>query len=163
MSRQERIRRANLFALALLALGSTQMVGYVVGSARLRELGAATVVAPMPTMFSDMNGVESFASEFTVGYWEPNGTEHFLRITPELYDRLGGPYDRRNVYGAALSRAPRLPEAMWTPVLCYALGKTGPLRRELGLKPEHRDLTIAIRTKTRGRSDSWTFAPGCTR
>lgn len=163
MGRQERIRRANILALALLALGSMQMVGYVAGSGRLRTLGAASVMAPMPKVFADVNGLETFASDFTVGYWEPNGTEHFLRITPELYERLGGPYSRRTVYAAGLAYAPRLPEKLWSPVLCYGLGKTGPLRRELGLKPEYRDLAVAIRTKTRGRSDSWTFAPGCTR
>ena len=161
--RRERIRRANLFALGLLAIGSLQMIGYAVGSDTLRALGAATTMAPMPKVFSDVDGLETFASEFTLGYWEPNGTEHSLVITPEVYAKLGGPYNRRNVYGAALSYAPRMPESLWTPVYCYGLAKDGPLRREIGLKREQRDIAITIRTRTRGRTDSWTFAPSCTR
>lgn len=163
LDRRLRIHRANVIALALLAIGSVQMVGYVAGSDVLRGLGAATTMAPMPKVFSDVNGLETFASEFTLGYWEPNGTEHSLTITPELYAQLDGPYNRRNVYGAALSYAPRMPASLWTPVFCYGLGKQGPLRREIGMRPEQRDVAITIRTKTRGRKDSWTFAPGCTR
>ena len=144
-------------------MGSLQMIGYVAGSDTLRGFAAATTMAPMPKVFSDVNGLETFASEFTLNYWEPNGTEDSLRITPDVYARIGGPYNRRNVYGAALSYAPRMPEALWTSVYCYGLAKQGPLRREIGLRPEQRDMAITIRTKTRGRHDSWTFAPSCTR
>ncbi len=147
----------------LLAIGSTQFIGSALHSTRLRNFGAATVMAPMPQSLGDNMGLETFASEFTLGYWEPNGTEHSLKITPELFAQVEGPYARRAMYYNALAFAPRLPDALWTPVLCFGLGKKGPLRRELGLRPEQRDLTLSIRTHTRGRNDSWTFAPSCTR
>jgi len=163
LARRDRIRRGNIAALILLAIGSTQFIGSALHSTRLKSLGAATVIAPMPRLFGDEKGLETFASEFTVGYWEPNGTEHSLRITPELFAQVEGPYARRTMYYNALASAPRLPDALWTPVLCYGLGKKGPLRREIGLRPEQRDLALTIRTRTRGRNDSWTFAPSCTR
>jgi len=157
------IHRANVVALCLLAVGSLQMLGYMTGSARLGSVAAATAIAPLPNVYGDVNGLEPFASEFTVGYWAPNGTEHTLVITPEIYAQVGGPHARRSVYSAALSYAPRLPETLWTPVFCYGLAKDGPLRREIGLRPDLRDLAVTIRTRTRGRHDTWTFAPSCTR
>lgn len=163
LDRRQRIHRANVLALSVLAIGSLQMIGHVVGSDSLRRLGAATAMAPLPREFSDVNGLEPFASELTMGYWEPNGTEHALAITPEVYANVEGPYSRRAVYATALSLAPRIPASLLTPVWCHGLAKTGPVRREIGLRPEQRDLALIIRTRTRGRRDSWTFAPGCTR
>jgi len=160
---KQRIRRANIIALAILALGSLQMIGFIVGSNRLRGFAAATTMAPMPNAFGDVNGLETFASEFTFNYWELNGTEHSLRITPEVYDRVAGPYNRRSVYAAALANAPRMPQALLASVYCYGMARQGPLRREIGLRPEQRDIVLNIRTRTRGRHDLWTFAPGCTR
>ena len=77
------------------------MTGYITGSVVLRGIGAATAASPLPKVFSDVDGLETFASEFTLRYRDANGivTEHV--ITPELYGRLGGPTT------AATSTAPR--------------------------------------------------------
>ncbi len=155
--------RRNAAALVLLVLGSLHMIGYVTGSRALRGLGAASAMSPAPKVFSDVDGLETFASEFTLGYRGTDGAPLSLRITPELYGRLGGPYNRRNVYGAALSYAPRLPVPLWTAVYCYGMAPApgGPLRHELGIPDGARDVTISIRTRTRGRTDQWTYAPIC--
>ena len=155
------LKRRNIIALILLALGFTQMLGAVTGIAPLRGLGAASAMAPNPKVFSDVDGLETFASDFTLSYRDSTGTAKSLTITPELYGRLGGPYNRRNVYGAALSYAPRLPEPLWTSVYCHGFAPAGPLRSELGLSPRDSDIRITIRTRTRGRSDQWTYAPAC--
>ena len=155
------VRWRNCAALALLALGSIQMVGHLTGSRVLRGLGAASAMAPLPKVFSDVDELETFASEFTLSYRLADGSRRSLRVTPEVYGRLGGPYNRRNVYGAALSYAPRLPEPLWTAVYCYGMAPAGPLRRELGIPADAGDLSISIRTLTRGRHDQWTFAPAC--
>ena len=140
-----------------------QMTGYLTGSVALRGIGAATAASPLPKVFSDVDGLETFASEFTLRYRKPDGTVIEMAITPELYGRLGGPYNRRNVYGAALSYAPRLPRELWEPVFCYGLAADGPLRAELGLGSGVSDISVTIRTRTRGRSDAWTLEPSCTR
>ena len=155
------VRWQNAAALLLLALGSLQMVGYLTGSRALRGVGAASAMSPLPKVFSDVDGLETFASEFTLRYRLADGAPAALRITPEVYSRLGGPYNRRNVYGAALSYAPRLPEPLWTAVYCYGLAPDGPLRRELGIPADADRFSISIRTLTRGRHDQWTFAPVC--
>lgn len=142
-------------ALALGLAACTQMLAAVMGWTALRGLAAAWGFAPNPKVFSDVAGLETFASEFSVA--TPAGP---VVLGPERYQDLKGPYQRRNVYGAALSYAPRLPEAQWQAVYCYGLREGGPLRTELGL-PERGALRIMIKTKTAGRSDQWLLDPPC--
>lgn len=156
------IRRRNAIAAFLVFIGSFQMVGYLTGRRALRGIGAASVISPLPKVFSDVDGLETFASEFWLRYRRADGVRDSVRVTSEIYGQLGGPYNRRNVYGAALSYAPRLPERLWTSVYCYGMAPRGPLRRELGFRADDREFSIRIRTLTRGRSDTWTFEPACT-
>jgi hypothetical protein len=156
------LRWRNRAALAICLVGCLQMMGSVIGSVALRGIGAATAASPLPKVFSDVDGLETFASEFRLRYRGPDGTLVEMPITPALYGRLAGPYNRRNVYGAALSYAPRLPRELWEPVYCYGLAPGGPLRTELGIDPGATDISVTIRTRTRGRSDVWTLKAACT-
>lgn len=156
-------KTANIAALVLSVVGCAQMAGYLAGSRSLRGIGAATMIAPFPKVFSDVDGLETFASEFTLRWREEDGAPRELRLTPELYARLGGAYNRRNVYGAALSYSPRLPEPLWQAVFCYGFGPDGPLRREFGLAAGARDIAVEIHTRTNGRNDRWLLQPPCTR
>ncbi|MGC4072491.1 MAG: hypothetical protein QM760_08240 [Nibricoccus sp.] len=153
--------RANVLALIVTAVGCTQMAGYLIESRPLRGIGAASCVAPMPKVFSDVNGLETFASEFQLTWKDSSGKSVVLPLTPELYGQLGGPYNRRNVYGAALSYAPRMPEPLWTTVFCYAFKPDGLLRREFGVPADATELTVVIRTRTKNRNDVWTLSPAC--
>lgn len=154
-------RWRNVAAAGVAVLGSLQMAGYIFDSDALRGIGAASAVAPMPKVFSDVDGLETFASVFTLRYRESSEAVKELAITPGVYGRLSGPYNRRNVYGAALSYAPRLPAALWESVFCFGLAPGGPLRTELGLSDTASDVTVVIETRTAGRSDRWTLAPTC--
>ena len=149
--------RRNLAAVVILAIGLLQMAGEVCGSRTLRGIGAATVAAPSPKVFCDVAGLEAFASTFTLRGETHGGVAFEQRITPELYAGLGGPYNRRNAYGAALSFAPRLPEPIWHSVARYGLREGGPLRRELGLPEDIARVHVRIQTQTRGRDDVWEF------
>jgi hypothetical protein len=155
--------RRNLLAIALLVFGCLQMAGYLADAPALRGIGAASAAAPFPKVFSDVEGYETFAADFTLRGLDEAGEPFELEFTPELYSRLAGPYNRRNVYGAALSYAPRLPEKLWESVWCHGLGPAGPLRRELGLPTGAHALEMTIQTRTDGRNDSWRLSPSCTR
>jgi len=137
------------------------MIGHLVGSRALRGLGAASCISPWPKVFSDVNGLETFASSFELKGFDGKGHAFSVPITAELYQQLEGAYNRRNVYGAALSYGPRLPEPLWSSVFCYGFSENGPLRRELGLPEGARDVAVTIRTKTRGRNDVWVLKPEC--
>ena len=145
----------NAAALIVLGLGLLQMAGEACGSRALKGIGAATAAAPLPKVFCDVAGLEPFASTFTLIGETRSGSRFETQITPELYARLSGPYNRRNAYGAALSFAPRLPETMWHSVARYGLREGGPLRAELGLPGDTSRLRVRIATQTRGRDDVW--------
>ena len=151
-------------AWAIVALGIVglfQMAGDMIGNKPLKGIGACLAVSPFPKVFSDVKGLETFASDFSLAYQLPDGSEVSSAITPEFYQRLTGPYNRRNVYGAALSYAPRMPQPLWESVFCFGLKPGGPLRREFGIPVDARRLRVLITTKTQGRSDTWTLQPAC--
>jgi len=66
-------------------------------------------------------------------------------MTPELYGRLRGPYNRRNVYGAVLAGGPVVPPPLREPVIQYALCDGAPLLRELGMPVERRATPPVVR------------------
>ena len=152
------LRWTNRIAKVLLAIGLMQMTGFVTGSRIVRGLGAATAASPLPKVFSDVRGHETFAADFAILY-EANGAMVRVPITPELYARLRGPYNRRNVYGAALSYGPRLPRDLWESVFRYGFQPGGPFQKELGIPRDARNVRVEIRTRTRGRKDVWILQP----
>lgn len=160
MTRADRLRTTT--ALALLGLSLLNMLGDALDLPKLKGLASLTAASPLPKVFSDVRGLETYASEFTLLIEEPGQPARDVPITPELYAKLSGAYNRRNVYGAALSYAPRLPEPLWQQVFCFALRPGGPLRREMQL-PDHPEtrIRVSLRTRTRGRSDAWILDPPC--
>ena len=159
ISHQRALSRRNWAAVIVGAVACFQMAGYFAGSTPMRGIGAATTIAPYTKVFSDVDGYEPFASKFTLQFRDAGGTFVETGITPELASRFGGPYNRRNMYGAALSYAPRLPASLWQPVFCHGL-VSGPLRAELGLAGAS-DISVTIRTRTKGRNGVWRLEPQC--
>jgi hypothetical protein len=151
----------NVAAAVLLAAGSLQLAGHLLGVPAIRGVGAATAAAPFPKVFSDVRGFETFSARFTLVYETPGGVTVEREVTPELYGRLRGPYWRRNVYGAALSYGPRLPREVWEPVFCFGLRPGGPLRTDLDVPEDALRPRVRIETKTRGRDDAWVLEPAC--
>lgn len=146
-------------SIAILCVGSLQMLGYLLENTALRGIGAACGFAPYTKVFCDVDGFETFAAKFSLALTDENGETEIVEVTPEFYRQLEGPYNRRNVYGAALSYAPRMPEELWHSVFCY--GFNGPLREEFGIGDEVSEISILIQTRTKGRDDSWSFTPPC--
>src|SRR5262249_31337151 len=132
----------NKAAAFLLAVGLLQMTGDLiersvsepVGRA-LKGVGAATTASPAPKVFSSVRGLETYSTRFYLEWTDRDGSGHSLPVTPEVYARLRGPYNRRNVYGAALAYGPVLPPELRDPVMRYALCGDPPLLRELGVDP----------------------------
>jgi hypothetical protein len=151
----KRIDWRNLLAVGLLVFGFSQMLGDLTGNRILKGLGAASVVAPSPKVFCDINGVEPFASTFTVTICDRETKVGV--ITPEIYRSLRGPYNRRNVYGAAIAGAPLLPERLRQQVLGYAFAPNGPLGQQLPIT-SGANVWLDVRSNTRGRTQHWRFS-----
>jgi hypothetical protein len=129
--------RASVF---LLVIGLLQMTGDLLRIPQLKGLAAATGASPAPKVFSSVKGLETFTSDFYIEWKDRNGAVNVTKLTPELYSRIQGPYNRRNVFGAALSYAPVLAgdfrtRPMYDAVVRYALCRPAPLLREMGIDP----------------------------
>jgi hypothetical protein len=128
-------------ATFLLLLGLAQMTGHGLGIDGLRAAGAVTAASPAPKVFTEVRGYETFSKRFVIVWTDPQGRERRETITPEMYSRLDGPYNRRNVYGAAIAYGPVMPPRLRDPALRAAL--SGSVLRELGFNPdEMRDVRV---------------------
>jgi hypothetical protein len=130
----------NRAAAILLTVGLLRIAGDVLHVPALQAVGAVTGASPAPKVFSSVQGLETFSSEFFIEWTDRSGTAHSLKLTPEVYERVQGPYNRRNVFGAALAYAPVLESdgrtrEMFDSVVGYALCSRAPLLREIGIDP----------------------------
>ncbi len=146
-SKTSGVSRATIGAVLLLILALSQMAAGLAGCEPLREAVAGTGAAPYPKVFCDKDGYEAFAMDFELVGIDAASREHRVLMTPEAYERMRGPYNRRNVYGAALAFAPRLDDELRDEVVDYAFRRDGGLRRELGLPDDLVRLHIRITPK----------------
>jgi len=145
-----------LFAL-LLFIGLMQMCGDLTGLLVLKGIGAATGASPAPKVFSAVKGLETFSTRFYIDWTDLTSQSHTLEITPEVYAQLKGPYNRRNIYGAALAYGPILSsnprtEAMFDSVLRYSFCGSAPLLMELGIDTS--DLSGSVRVRLEPKDPS---------
>ena len=160
MNRQNS-KTANIFAALLLVWGCSAMIGEIFHLPTIKGLGLATCAAPYTKVFcqatSRANGIpfETFAADFTLEYQQPNGTVTSLPITPEMYQNLRGPYQRRNVYGAVLAYGPALPQKIQQATFSYALESPGLIRGEFGIPDDATHVIVKMKTTSRGPSHQW--------
>jgi hypothetical protein len=134
------VTRDRAAAASLLLLGSLGMIGHGIGSDALKGLAAMTCASPAPKVFSAVKGLETYSTKFLIEWIDHQGAPQSVLLTPELYARLEGPYNRRNVYGAVLAFGPVLvseprTRRMWESVMQHAACGERPLLRELGIDP----------------------------
>lgn len=133
----------------LLVLGLLKMAGDATGIVALQGVGAASGASPAPKVFSAVQGFETYSSRFLLEWRAKDGTDHRVALTPELSSRLRGPYNRRNVYGAALAYGPVLASSertrpLFESVLRHGLCGKAPLLRELGIDPRAVDGLVSV-------------------
>lgn len=146
-------------AAGLLALGLAQMAGDRLGIDALKALAAATGASPAPKVFSAVRGLETYSTRFSLEWTDRNGAQRVLELTPEVYARLRGPYNRRNVFGAVLAYGPILAtdartRGMYDSVAHYALCGDAPILRELGVDPETVAGGVSVRLRPRDGSST---------
>jgi hypothetical protein len=155
----------NKTAFGLLLIGLMQMTGDLLeraGAASagrpIKGVGAATTASPAPKVFSAVHGLETFSTRFTLEWRDRDGRSQSLPLTPEVYARVRGPYNRRNVYGAVLAYGPVLAtdertRPLFESVARYALCGDAPLLRELGVDPAEVAGAVRVRYEPRAGSD----------
>jgi len=146
--------------IAVIFIGFLQSIGYLTGLKPIRDLGIITSASPLPIVFTEVKGVETFASDFYVQWTNKNKQIEQLKITPAMYSMLKGPYNRRNIYGAAIAYGPVLPNKLLQPILEYSLCQNI-LRDELGIPYTGDSISILIKTRTKNRADQWILEASC--
>ena len=134
----------------LLLLGLLQMAGALFNQPLLSGFGAATNASPHPKVFSAVKGLETYSTDFFIEWHDLDGKFHSMQLTPALYAMIRGPYNRRNVYGAALAYGPVLASSekarpMFEAILNYSLRGEAPLLRELGINPASVVYPVVVR------------------
>lgn len=132
-----------LLLLALCTLGCAQMLADVLGMAPVKALAQATQMSPAMKVFTAQSNYETYAAEFYIGSWDEHMVYREILLDRSRYQRLQGPYNRRNVYGAAFSYGPLLANnprtaQMVQSVLRHALCDPGSAAAELGLPVSER-------------------------
>jgi hypothetical protein len=150
-----------IIGFLLILTGLLQCIGYIIQSKTIKGIGAATAASPLPIVFTEVKGVETFASAFILELETSTGEAKKINITPEIYSGLNGPYNRRNVYGAAFAYGPVLPDEIWRSVLEYGFCKGGTLARELGLNNDPLSVKVHIISKTKEQNRSWFLNINC--
>ena len=141
--------RAKSILVLLVALGTLQIVADVLGLPRLKAVFAATQVSPAMKVFTAHQGYETQAARFAITWFDADGDAQRLNVDPEIYRNVSGPYNRRNVYGAALAYGPLLRadpklRPMQESVMHYAFCSPGALRSALGIPRDAADLKIHV-------------------
>ena len=98
----------NVLFSILVAVSFLQIIGFSLGIKGVRGLGLATVASPLPLVFSHFRGHETFAAKFSLELYKDDRLLKTVKIDSALYSKLKGPYNRRNVFGAAFAYGPYL-------------------------------------------------------
>lgn len=135
-------------AFALGSLGLLHMAADLAGLTKFKAVLAATTLAPAPKVFSAINGFETFSNRFLLSF-DSDGSERRTEVTANRYQRLEGPYNRRNVYGAALAYGPVLTQSergkiLFDAVARYAFCRPTGILTELGFHSSVRPQRITI-------------------
>lgn len=125
-------------ALFLMILSLLQMSGDIFNVPALKAIGASFGASPAPKVFSSIDGLETFSSEFYLTWQDKQGIWQKQKLTPELAKKFKGPYNRRNVYGAILSYGPvfsknAILKPAYEAILSYAASEKGSFFKELGI------------------------------
>ncbi len=172
---RERIRTSLI--VALIAVGSLQCIGWAIGNKTIQGLGFMTAASPLPLVFTQVRGVETFAQDFATTLVFDDGQEIHLEITPKLYSQLGGAYNRRNTYGVAFSYGPtfaigKSPQEqsqdqglkMTDAIIRYGFCNDGPLRKSFAEELSTAKLlriTLHAHSRTAGRKSTWLRTVEC--
>ena len=153
-----------VFSILVILIGSLSMLGTVTGLTPVKGIGFMTTASPLPLVFSKFRGVENFSSDYYMDIRYRSGETESMKITAEMYERSGGPYNRRNPYGAVLAYGPMLTSPneiiLRDKVMQYSACGKGSFMRELGLSKPIEHIKVTVKSKT-SEKPVWNFEVDC--
>lgn len=153
-----------IFSVLVILIGSLSMLGSVTSLDPVKGIGFMTTASPLPLVFSKFRGVENFSSDYFMDIRYKDGTTESMKITPEMYEKSQGPYNRRNPYGAVLAYGPMLTKPneiiLRDKVMQYSACGQGTFMKEMGITKPIGHIKVTLNSKTTARS-VWNFEVNC--
>ncbi len=118
--------------LLLVGIGCLRFLWYFTGWFPLLRLGAQSVAAPLPIVFSGEGGSVSVSVRFALRVETALGETIEIDGRPGFHARIRGPFQRAQVYTAQFLYAQPVNRVRDT-ILGFGLCDRGPLARELGI------------------------------
>lgn len=159
MSKLEKI-----FSVLIILIGSLSMIGTLTSIDPIKGIGFMSTASPLPLVFSKFRGVENFSSDYYMDVRFRDGETISMKLTPEIYERAGGPYNRRNPYGAVLAYGPMLTKPneiiLRDKVMQYSACGQGTFMREIGITKPIEHINVTVKSKTVAKP-VWNFEVNC--
>ena len=157
-------KKEKFFSGLVILIGSLSMLGTVSGLDPVKGIGFMSTASPLPLVFSKFRGVENLSSDYYMDIRFRNGSTQSMKITPEIYDRAKGPYNRRNPYGAVLAYGPMLTKSneiiLRDNVMEYSACGKGSFMREIGVTEPIEHINVTVKSKTVAKP-VWNFEVNC--
>ncbi len=152
------------FSGLVILIGSLSMVGTIAKLDPVKGIGFMTTASPLPLVFSKFRDVENFSSDYYMDIRFKNGETTSFKVTPEIYERAKGPYNRRNPYGAVLAYGPMLTKPneliLRDKVMQYSACGQGTFMREIGISKPIEHINVTVKSKTLAKP-VWNFEVNC--
>jgi sterol desaturase/sphingolipid hydroxylase (fatty acid hydroxylase superfamily) len=146
-------------ASLVIGIGLVQTIGYCSGKETIKGLGFVTCSSPLPIVFTEVKGVETFSLYYHLTILTESNDTIRIDLDPQTYSKLKGPYNRRNIYGAAFGYGPVLPEKQRNAILHYAFfDEQFGIAKEFGIAEPISSVEIITRSKTKNDNRTWTWS-----
>jgi len=157
-------RKEKFFSGLIILIGSLSMLGTIMNADAIKGIGFMSTASPLPLVFSKFRGVENFSSDYYMDVRFKDGEIKSFKITPEIYERATGPYNRRNPYGAVLAYGPMLTKPneiiLRDKVMQYSACGKGSFMREIGVSKPIEHIIVTVKSKTVAKP-VWNFEVNC--
>lgn len=96
-------RKIPVLSIVLVLLGSLQMLGYILKIPELSGLGFSYGASPLPTVFSNVKGVDGFDTEQQLHVTDARGTIDTIELDQQLFAQFTGPFFLKESYAIFLA------------------------------------------------------------
>ena len=131
------MKRLRRFApLLLVGIGCLKFLGYFTGWATLIRLGAQSVAAPLPIVFSARRDAGSVSARFVLRVETALGETIEIHGGPGFHARIRGPFQRAQIYTADMMQAHPVYLERYRArdtIVGFGICDRGPLARDLGI------------------------------
>lgn len=144
----------------LVIAGCAQFAGYLFKSPSLRGVAMAYCVAPLPTVFSTIKGVEGFDTKHTLFFVNQQGNHDSSEINQKAFEEFHGHYFLKNAYSIFLAYPHVIKMEELTNGWEFALCKKD-LLTECGFNFIMTNAFIQTKRYRFGKKEIIQFKPGC--